>query len=400
MAFDSAQLLRNSLQPTRLEVYQQLTSQQVASAQVAGEQGVAMGTAFAVESDPVAELMDSMEELSFQFEEKAAKKLSDRKLGEMRGSQTSYVRALEGWLKTLPDLPNDEFLQRMLRQLRQAAGAGQLPDVRGLLRELAAGSGEPSHQFAMLDILEQALGEGDEALRGLVTATRAQLLAAQGKEIRAGINLAQEVNARASSAEEMQGLRDLYRGEVQGFTTPQACFRSILQARGAVALQATIDFLTAGCGVDLQSPNPSMAPEELRRIMLDLQCVQVLKTVFDRLSGLSARMLTQFGIQTLLTGEQMTGRVMDFTEHAYATSAEMLAFMGACGVAKWLAKMDFCRELTAIFRQLSSRLFTSETDRLRLVDAAQEALDGIIAEEGEDEEDEGDPMGGRQGGRS
>ena len=43
--------------------------------------------------------------------------------------------------------------------------------------------------------------------------------------------------------------------------------------------------------------------------------------------------------------------------------------------------MDFARELTALFRKLSPRLFAREGDRQRLVDAAQEHLDDLIAEE-------------------
>lgn len=385
--FDAAQVLRHSIQPNRLESLQAYAPAEAAGMQAA-ERGELMGTQFVVESDPLAELQDSMEELSFQFEEKSAKKLAERKLGETRNGRSAYVQALEGWMKTLPDLPNHEFLSRLLRQLRAAMGQGALPDVRGLLKQLAEGSSDPSHQFAMLDVLEQALGEGEGELRTLLTQARAHLMETQGKEIRAGINLAQEVNARATSPEEMQGLRDLYRGEVLGFSTPQACFRSIMQSRGAVGLQATIDFLTAGCGVDLQSPNPSQTPEELRRILLDLQCVHVLKTVFDRMNGLEARMWTQFHEHTLLSGEQMTGRVMEFTELSYVSNSHIQAFIAACGLMKWLAKMDFCREMVAVFRQLSSRLFASENDRIRLVDAAQEELDELIAREGEDDDEE------------
>jgi hypothetical protein len=48
--------------------------------------------------------------------------------------------------------------------------------------------------------------------------------------------------------------------------------------------------------------------------------------------------------------------------------------------------MDFARELTRLFRRLSPRLFTKEGDRRRLVDAAQEHLDGLVALENEEEE--------------
>ena len=66
------------------------------------------------------------------------------------------------------------------------------------------------------------------------------------------------------------------------------------------------------------------------------------------------------------------------------------AFIGDCGMAKLLARMDFARELTRLFRQLSPRLFANEGDRQRLVEAAQEHLDGLISLEEEAEQEEGD----------
>jgi type III secretion system TyeA family effector delivery regulator len=153
-------------------------------------------------------------------------------------------------------------------------------------------------------------------------------------------------------------------------------------------LSAAIEFLIAGCSADLQSPSPSQMPEELRRIMLDLQCVQVLRTVFDRLSQLVSRMATQFGEVCRYNGEAMTGKVLDFTERPFVSSRDISQFVADGGILKLLAQMDFCRELMVVFRQLSSRLFTSEEDRLRLLDATQEHLDGLIALEDEAEEDD------------
>ncbi len=54
---------------------------------------------------------------------------------------------------------------------------------------------------------------------------------------------------------------------------------------------------------------------------------------------------------------------------------------------KLLAQMDFTRELTRLFRSLSSRLFKKESDRASLVDAAQEHLDELINRENEAEEE-------------
>jgi hypothetical protein len=46
--------------------------------------------------------------------------------------------------------------------------------------------------------------------------------------------------------------------------------------------------------------------------------------------------------------------------------------------------MDFMREMNRLFRRLSPRLFAKEGDRLALVDASQEYLDGLVAEEDEE----------------
>ena len=388
MAFDAAQLLRHAIAPDRFD--QLRSAEAPAAAQTPVEIGRAMGMAVVVEQNPAAELQDAMEELSMHFEEKAAKKLGERKLGETRSRASAYLEAVEAWEKTLPDMPGREFMDRALRNLRQAMrNGGDLPDAGRLLQELAKGSEDPSHQFAMLDILEAALGEGDEALRDLVGAAREQLVKEKGAEVSAGINLAREVNARATTPEEMQSLRDLYRGEVIGFTTPQDCYRSLVASRGIAGLSAAIEFLLAGCGADLQSPSPSQMPEELRRIMLDLQCVQVLRTVFDRLAALVSRMSAQFGETCRFGGEAMTGKVLDFTERPFVSARDIAGFVAESGIVKLLAQMDFCREMMGVFRQLSSRLFSSEEDRARLVDATQEHLDGLVSLEDETGQEEG-----------
>ena len=388
MAFDAAQILRQTYAAGADAAMMREMAVPVHTAP-AVERGQLMGMAVAVEADPTAELMDSMEELSFQFEEKEMKRAGERKMGEMQGPRTALVKAIETWMNMMPDMPGQEFMSKLARNLRNQAAAGQAPDARELLKELGRGSTDPSHQFAMLDILEQAFGAGEDELRALVRDAKARLAEAKGPEIRAGINLAEEVNARATTPEQMQELRDLYRSEVVGFTKPQDCFRSLLASRGPGGLADAIQFLIAGCGKDLASSSPSMEPSALGRILTDLNCVQVLQTVLDSFTQLAARMGKQFGETCLLNGEQMTGRVVDFTEQSFIAANAIAAFVGDCGMAKLIAQMDFTRELTRLFRLLSPRLFAKEGDRQRLVDAAQEHLDLLIERENEEEEKEG-----------
>ena len=384
---DSAQIMRQALQAGRYDALQgqSFTAQQTNKAAV--ESGQAMGFTLQVMDDPMADLMDSMEELSFQFEEKEMKTAGERKLGEMRGPRSAYITAVEKWMKVLPDMPGGEFMERMLRNLRQMARqGGPMPGAQQFLKMLGEGSGDPSHQFAMLEIMEQALGEGDAELQKLFANAKQTLNEAKGAEIRAGINLADEVNARATTPGEMQDLRDLYRGEVLGFSSPQACFRSLLASRSAGGLAGAIDFLVRGCGVELNSPSPSQSPEQLRRILLDLQCVNVLNAVLDKTGVLAGKMGSQFGERMLLDAKGITGRIMDFTEMPFVNAGNIASLVSDCGVRQLLAQLYFCTELINMFRGLSSRLFADEDSRFKLIDAGQEHLDGLVMRQEEEDE--------------
>ena len=165
MAFDAAQLLRQTF-AARNEALQMMdlaqTRTEAVSRPVAGE---LMGTAVVVEADPMAELMDSMEELSFQFEEKEMKRTSERKMGEMQGPRTAYMRAVESWMAMMPDMPGQDFMAKMLRNLRAAQAMGQMPDPQELMKELARGSTDPSHQYAMLDVWSMRSRRGNRRCR-------------------------------------------------------------------------------------------------------------------------------------------------------------------------------------------------------------------------------------------
>ena len=84
---------------------------------------------------------------------------------------------------------------------------------------------------------------------------------------------------------------------------------------------------------------------------------------------------------------QLADRVLDMTEQSFVPPAVIAALISDCGIARLLAQMDFSRELVALFRRLSPRLFGKETDRQKLVDAAQEHLDGLVSLEDEAEQE-------------
>ena len=347
--------------------------------------GSAFGMNVEAMDDVAADLMDSMEELSAMFEEQTLREAAQRKLGRSRAAPSAaFVKAIGEWMSQFTDLPGKAFLSRILQQLRRPNVAEMTP--RELLKALARGSGDPSHQFAMLDILEKAL-EGDERLARLVGEAKRLLEDEKGAEVRAGINIAKEVNARAKTPEQMQDLRNLYRRETLGFKSPQDCFRSLLASRGPERLGESLDFLLKSCGIDLNNPSPSQSPEELRRIILDLQCVDVLKAMLERCDGLVGKMPELFGETSLLSGRQLAEQMTNLTEAPFPAARDFASLLLSCGFAQLVAKIYFNTQLLELVRALSPRLFAEDGDRFKLIDAAQENLDGLVKAEDEGSQD-------------
>ena len=351
--------------------------------------GSVLGLNLEVMDDVAADLADSMEELSALFEEQSLKEVAQRKLGRERTTPSAaFAKALSEWASQFADMPGRDFLTRILRQMRQP---GSVPmTAKDLLKALARGSGDPSHQFAMLDILEKALGgKGEERLAQTVREAKQLLEGEKGAEVRAGINIAKEVNARAKTPEQMQDLRNLYRSETLGFKSPQDCFRSLLASRGPERLGESLDFLLKSCGIDLQNPSPSQSPEELRRIMLDLQCVDVLKAMLERCDGLVGKMPDVFGETSLLNGRQLAERLTGLTEAPFPSADDFASLLQSCGFMQLVAKIYFNTQLLELVRALSPRLFAEDGDRFKLIDAAQENLDGLVKTEEDEKKREG-----------
>ena len=353
------------------------------------ERGETMGFQVETQPDAAAMLTDSLEEISSMFEETEVKNMGDREIGDKRKTENRFDARVRFWTNKLSDMPNSDVIARLLRKLRNMGYASQ----QQLMSLLEDASGDVSHQFAMLECLEEALAESpeDAELLATVRQSRQELEQTKGPEIRVGVNLAELLEEHGGDAEEMQAKRDLYRGEILGFDDPQTCFKSLLASQGADKLGEAIDFLMTACSVDMAATTPSTQPEELRRIIVDLQSVEVLKTVLERFDKLEMRMDRVFGEQLQMSGEKMTGEVLDMTRQNFLNGSVIEAFVASVGLKKLYPKMDFMREFSAIIRSMSMRCFPDNESRLRLIDGAQDYLDELVREdEANQEEDDGE----------
>ena len=376
-------------------IHQALHTESAASAQarspLPGAEEVSRGEVkgFVAETQPdlSAMLTDSLEEISSMFEETEVKSMSDREIGDKRKKEDRFVSRVRFWTNKLSDMPNSDVIARLLRKLRNI---GMTASHQQLMEMLDDASPDVTHQFAMLECLEEALGdeEADAPLLTMVKQARQELERTRGPEIRVGINLAEMLDEYGASPDEMQEKRDLYRGEIIGFDTPQTCFKSLLAKQGAEKLSAAIDFLIEACTVDMTSTTPSTQPEELRRIIVDLQSVEVLKTVLERFDKLGQRMTTMYNESPAMDGEAMTGKVLDMTNQNFLNGESIKAFVHSVRLMALAARLDFTRELSALIRSMSLRCFPDIDSRFRMIDSTQEYLDELVAEDEQNQEKE------------
>ena len=117
------------------------------------EHGEAMGFQIETQPDAVAMLTDSLEEISAMFEETEVKNMGDREIGDKRKTENRYTARVRFWTNKLSDMPNSDVIARILRRIRNAGMT--TPDQ--LMRLLQDASEDVTHQFAMLECLEEAL---------------------------------------------------------------------------------------------------------------------------------------------------------------------------------------------------------------------------------------------------
>lgn len=326
----------------------------------------------------------AMEELSTLFEERASKTLAQRKCSDetlilMPRGYAMLLAAREAF----PDLPSPKMFAAFIQWIKAHPQA----DAQEVLAHLANVCREPAEQLLLLRaLLHSELIETREQEQRLLIA-KSQLEEGFQSEIRAGFNLAGAVTAQSSRIEELQSWRDLYRQEVLGFTTPQRCFRSLYASYGAEGLGKALSFLVKGCGIELLSLCPSLHPEVLRRILLDLQCVEIVRSVYERIEQLFNRLKCLFGECSQVTCGELIERLLQLTERIErVTVTEIEALEKLCGWKSLKVRLDFAREMEMIICNISPRLF-KKVERYRIfIESVRQYVEEIVILEEENEE--------------
>ena len=345
------------------------------------DSGTVNGVKFIRDEVPDMKVMNALDEIARLFADRVTKPIGGHQIGERLTAEQQYFTAVDSWKKIFPEMPGDAQIEGRLRELRQQVRDNTLVLNADLLLKMVANiSAGPGVSYAVLQSMKTMLDPGEVALSALIDEALVTLMRTSGRQILTEVNIHEAVNKAATKPDELQELRNLYKSEIDGFTTPQECYKSLVKERGALRLWESLDFLTESLGQDLQSQLPSRDKEMLGDILTQLKQASILRTVCEEMSQLVSRMSREYGERPAQSPEQLTGVILQMAQSGAATKEAVAAFLDQMGVRGLKARLDCCLRFQDLVRKMSSAVFSKESDRIGLVDASQELMDDLIAE--------------------
>jgi len=327
-------------------------------------------------------LADAAEELTSHQGEHESKRIADRKFSSKAKSSERTREIARRYRSKDIDLGQAGDLESLLEFIQRQ----NRPTPEDIYRQVGERYPDVSQQHEALSFLEETLAgaEGQEEALASAQTARYDLLAKEGPEVHAGLNVAGPARQFAESGlADANSLRDFYREMVLGgYTDIKQAYDAMHSRYGADQFPAAADFLIQGLGKDLQSPTPSRDPAVLKAVLDDLYFVQTARNTQLAFSDLCDKVGKMYQPRRPLDPHQLMNEILPLKDQRWIDSNKLLGLADRAGFPTDEGLIFFLRELHGIVRGLPDKVFQNQDDRDRLTTALQQSLDKAIDREG------------------
>lgn len=250
---------------------------------------------------------------------------------------------------------------------------------------------------ALKFLLETTLGD----LKKIVEEALQQHEETYGREIKAGQNIAEEVQKYVSAGlGAPTRLRDMYRDITGNPREPVNLFLEFADRFPYKELRKVLGFLFHSLGADLKSQGPSIEPGMLHRLLQEVRSLQAVLGVYQFFKARTKLITFLFEREGMempknLNFELLAKQFVMLLQERYPSGDKVLQMAGKLGIDKWiLAKIIVFSQLRDAIREVAlNQLYRSVQHRDELYNAILEALEALEEEldefrEKEDEERE------------
>lgn len=357
------------------------------AAQTKSTSGKLQGMPVQVADSPMSALLDAADELTAAFSTRIQEKnLRERKM--LAGTEGTIARdRVQDMLKTLwsdergrESLDDDADLLALARTI--------LKEPRRTRQAVRDFTDQPSTQYlTLLEVAELIRsGEAGDDPGGLaleaVQDAAAELIAEHGESIRADLNTFDATQSLAPA--EAAAFRGAYRDVVIAGDTLGAVLRHLLdavQGSDGKDFKRVLDTTVAALGLDLAAARPSTDPVRLRSLVADLFHLEVVATVIDRCSALSAMLATRHG-SAPFDATRLAADLVALSGERWLDASRFTRLTEQFGVVEPPAcAVDFLTGARNALKDMPVQVFTAPDARAAVVDAVQSAIDEAIDRE-------------------
>ncbi|MCP5090526.1 MAG: YopN family type III secretion system gatekeeper subunit [Gammaproteobacteria bacterium] len=336
-------------------------------------------------------IADAAEELTSALSEETEKDVSEREVEEGRKAdsleQIMQVPEIQKMLKSLGDL-DKKALHRALKALIQQ----QSKDPQVLRRQTGEQFKEPSHQYAALKMLVDALkargasaeqiAAGEQALSGLMDE--------HGSAIRAALNIGETAQGFVKgNLGDLPDLRDAYTTNIHDYKSISAVLDDLVKRFGEEHLEKSINFMLKALASDLGSAGTSIDKTQLNLIMSDMTRLKTMATLLGN-SAFLMRNARAMGAKSTFTPVSLLKQIAPLQDAPRVQKDQLSVIADRAGLTEIEHQIRFLNDLREIIRLVPLEAYPNPENREKLLDAINDALiekGDIELDMEEDEED-------------
>jgi type III secretion protein W len=240
-------------------------------------------------------------------------------------------------------------------------------------------------------LLETSTGELFEKVRQ----AKEQLNSSYAREILAGRNISRQAKLFSNQGlGSPTALRDMYRDITGNPRSPNALFKQLTATYDFEKMRTVIRFLLHSLGADLKSKGPSIAREELLRLLEETRVLQGILGVFRFFHSRMKLLHSLFEKNDLtfpsrINFEILAKQFMGLLEERYITPDKILQIARKLGLAEELiAQIIVINQMRDAVRQIAPRLYKNQQQKDDLLNAFLETLEELEEDLEEEEKEE------------
>ncbi len=312
---------------------------------------------------------EASEELSFTLDRSGDKTLSRRSEKQPDRSRFERAKMYFDLLAQKGEQANDQKTKESVFD----SFISSEPGSEAILREAMRHWAYPEEAWANLNAAHDRAKErgiGSDLLSDINEAIL-MLENRYGGAIRAGITGALVTDSQLSESPRERGKE--YRETLFTCNSVISLYDRLQETHSSDFSQA-IDFLEKAVALDMESAAPSRSREALVSFGQSLNRLQLVRSADESLKKLETPSLSH---------GQLLGRILSIGNSPYPSAIDCESLARDAGKTKLEDRIYFLQALLTTLRSFPERLFESDEGRVKIVDAAQEAVDAAVKEEDE-----------------